>query len=83
MQERVSQQQPGQKIKTASKQQVIDWVEQANKDLDSKKDLIRQVFQSMWHLQLIGWQRKHSYPLRKRARSDENSLWIRRTYQHR
>ena len=44
MQERVSQQQPGQKIKTASKQQVIDWVEQANKDLDSKKYLIHKSF---------------------------------------
>ena len=44
MQEKVSQQQPGQKIKTASKKQVIDWFEQANKDLDSKKDLIRKSF---------------------------------------
>lgn len=44
LQESVSQQQPSVKIKIASKQQVLNWVVQANKDLNSNKDLVCKSF---------------------------------------
>ena len=44
LQQSIAQQEPGECIKTASKQQVLDWVVQSNKDLDSKKELIRKSF---------------------------------------
>ena len=44
LQQSIVQQEPGERFKTASKQQVLDWVVQSNKDLDSKKELIRKSF---------------------------------------
>ena len=44
MQQQVATQEPGEKIKPASKQQVIDWVVQSNNLLDNNKDMIRKSF---------------------------------------
>ena len=44
MQQQVATQDPGEKIKPASKQQVIDWVVQSNDLLDGNKDMIRKSF---------------------------------------
>ena len=44
MQQEVAQQEPGERIKPASKQQVIDWIVQANKLLDAKKEVIQKSF---------------------------------------
>ena len=38
LQQSISQQKEGERIKTASKQQVLDWIAQSNKDLDAKKE---------------------------------------------
>ena len=44
MKQQVAQQDPGERIKPASKQQVEAWVVQANKLLNTKKDVIRKSF---------------------------------------
>ena len=44
MKQQVAQQDPGEHIKPASKQQVVNWVVEANKLLNSKKDVIRNSF---------------------------------------
>ena len=45
MQQQVTQQEPGERIiKPASKQQVVDWVVQSNKLLDSKRNIICRTF---------------------------------------
>ena len=41
MQQEATKQQPGECIKLASKQQVVDWIVQSNKLLDTKKEVIR------------------------------------------
>ena len=43
LQQSISQQKERERIKTASKQQVLDWIVQSNKDLDSK-ELIQKSF---------------------------------------
>ena len=44
MQQQGATQETGEKIKPASKQQVIDWVVQSNNILDSNEDMIRKSF---------------------------------------
>ena len=44
MQQEVAKQQSGERLKPASKQQVVDWVVQSNKLLDEKKEIIRKSF---------------------------------------
>ena len=44
MQQQVAQQEPGERLKLASKQQVVDWVVQSNKLLDSKKEIVWKSF---------------------------------------
>ena len=47
-----SHQQPGEHIKPASKQQVVDWIVQSNKLLDTKKEVI---CKSFLHIQCTRW----------------------------
>ena len=44
MQQQVAQQEPGERLKPASKQQVVDWVVQSNNLLDSRKGIVRKSF---------------------------------------
>ena len=44
MQKQVAHQEPGERLKPASKQPVVDWVVQSNKLLDCKKEIIRKSF---------------------------------------
>ena len=63
----------GEKIKTASKQQVLNWIVQANKELNSKKDLVSKSFKVCGISN--GQERKPLYPLHKGAWPVKN-IWI-------
>ena len=50
MQQQVTIQEPGEKIKPASKQQVIDWIVQSNNLLGGKKDVVHNLSLSVAYL---------------------------------
>ena len=44
MHKQVATQDPGERLKTASKQQVVEWAEDSNKLLDSKRKMVARSF---------------------------------------
>ena len=55
IQKQVATLEPGERPKTAAEQQVIDWVVDSNKLLNSKRGNDHQVLNGVWHIKCIGW----------------------------